>query len=289
MDTQLRCRLAPEIFLIRERGLVSIGPNLEKSITGIANTLKPAPPAGAFAGCANALFTNACTSSFRMRDLGPEPLTLPSSTPSSRAKRRTEGLACACAKAASSTGARLGGDAGAGAGAGVATAAAALACEGAACALAELTGAAGELVAGAAAGGLAGPAAPSLVSTVRIGMPCDTLSPTLMRSSFTTPAKGAGTSMVALSLSNVTSESSALIASPAFTRTSMTGTSLKSPMSGTSTSLSAPNVISPCSLACSIVRRICPAAGRPQQHASHRWRVWLLAIDGVLIDRLVHN
>ena len=82
-------------------------------------------------------------------------------------------------------------------------------------------------------------------------MPSDTLSPTLTFNSFTTPANGAGTSMVALSLSSVTSESSALTLSPGLTSTSMTGTSLKSPMSGTRTSLIAPNVISPFKFACS--------------------------------------
>ncbi len=51
------------------------------------------------------------------------------------------------------------------------------------------------------------------------------------------PAAGDGTSMVALSDSSVTSESSAATASPGFTSTSMTGTSVKSPMSGTLTSI----------------------------------------------------
>jgi hypothetical protein len=56
-------------------------------------------------------------------------------------------------------------------------------------------------------------------------------------SSCTTPANGAGTSIVALSDSSVTSGSSSLTASPGATSTSMIGTSEKSPMSGTSTSL----------------------------------------------------
>ena len=51
------------------------------------------------------------------------------------------------------------------------------------------------------------------------------------------PAAGEGTSIVALSDSSVTSESSAATVSPGFTSTSMTGTSLKSPMSGTLTSI----------------------------------------------------
>ena len=53
------------------------------------------------------------------------------------------------------------------------------------------------------------------------------------------PAEGAGTSIVALSLSSVISGSSALTASPTLTLMSMIGTSLKSPMSGTFTSVAA--------------------------------------------------
>src|SRR5215831_6032108 len=87
---------------------------------------------------------------------------------------------------------------------------------------------------GRAAG--AGLAAPSAASRTRITLPSLTLSPTLARSSFTVPALGAGTSIVALSDSSVTSGSSGLTASPALTSTSMIGTSLKSPMSGTLTS-----------------------------------------------------
>src|SRR5690348_3864516 len=67
-------------------------------------------------------------------------------------------------------------------------------------------------------------------------LPSLSLSPTLARSSFTVPAAGDGTSIVALSDSSVTSGSSTLTVSPAFTNTSMTGTSLKSPISGTLTS-----------------------------------------------------
>ena len=71
-------------------------------------------------------------------------------------------------------------------------------------------------------------------------MPSDTLSPTLMRTSFTTPADGEGISIVALSLSSVTSDCSGATVSPGLTRISMTSTLLKSPMSGTSTSCIAP-------------------------------------------------
>jgi hypothetical protein len=75
-------------------------------------------------------------------------------------------------------------------------------------------------------------AAPS-ASMVRIRLPCETLSPTLTFTSPTVPACGEGTSMVALSLSNVSSGSSTAIFWPALTWTSMIGMSLKSPMSGT--------------------------------------------------------
>ena len=74
-------------------------------------------------------------------------------------------------------------------------------------------------------------------SSRRIRLPSLTLSPTLTTTSFTVPAEGAGTSIVALSDSSVTSASSAFTASPAFTSTSITGTSLKPPMSGTLTSM----------------------------------------------------
>ena len=58
------------------------------------------------------------------------------------------------------------------------------------------------------------------------------MSPTLTTISVILPAAGDGTSMLALSDSSVTIGCSASTVSPAFTRISMTGTSLKSPMSG---------------------------------------------------------
>ena len=81
----------------------------------------------------------------------------------------------------------------------------------------------------------AGTAPPSLSSTSN-GDPSLILSPSLTRSSFTTPAALDGISIDALSLSTVTSDCSALIRSPGLTSTSMISTSLKSPMSGTFTS-----------------------------------------------------
>src|SRR5258706_2476634 len=67
--------------------------------------------------------------------------------------------------------------------------------------------------------------------------PLETLSPTLTRSSLTTPASEEGFSIVALSDSSVMREASLATRSPGFTRTSMTSMSLKSPMSGTFTSI----------------------------------------------------
>src|SRR5438034_2072438 len=84
---------------------------------------------------------------------------------------------------------------------------------------------------------VAAAAAVAAPSSVRIKLPSLTLSPTLTLSSLTVPAAGEGTSIVALSDSRVTSESSAFTVSPGLTKTSMTGTSLKSPMSGTLTSI----------------------------------------------------
>src|SRR5271169_6388490 len=112
-------------------------------------------------------------------------------------------------------------------------------------AAAEAAGGAGAglCAAGAAPAGGGGAAAGRALATaaadssVRMGLPSLTLSPTLTLSSLTVPAAGAGTSMVALSDSSVTSESSAFTAAPGLTNTSMTGTSLKSPMSGTLTSI----------------------------------------------------
>src|SRR5947199_371141 len=158
-----------------------------------------------------------------MRSFGPLPLILERSTPSMRAKVRTDGDACAPRNASSSTGAAAGLAGGAD------------------------SAAAGAAGAGAAGGSVAGvsvfaPAAPpaagaAVVSRVRMTLPSLTLSPTLTLSSLTVPAAGAGTSMVALSDSRVTSESSAFTVSPGLTKTSITGTSLKSPMSGTLTSI----------------------------------------------------
>ena len=65
--------------------------------------------------------------------------------------------------------------------------------------------------------------------------PAETLSPTATRMAATVPATGAGMSSVALSDSRVISGSLLLTTSPAATCTSITGTSMKWPISGTAT------------------------------------------------------
>src|ERR1700693_148883 len=135
-----------------------------------------------------------------MRSFGPVPLTRDRSTPSSRAKARTEGDACAFLKPSLSTG-------GAGAGS------AALPDADGAGAADDVEGAegwaGGAALRGASALACCGAAAPA-VSSVRITLPSLTLSPTLTLRSFILPAEGEGTSMVALSDSSVTSASSGL-------------------------------------------------------------------------------
>ena len=63
--------------------------------------------------------------------------------------------------------------------------------------------------------------------------PCETRSPIFTFSSLIVPGWGEGTSTVALSDSSVTSAVSLATTSPGFTKISMTGMFLKSPMSGT--------------------------------------------------------
>ena len=50
--TQLRARLAPEIFLIRDSGFASIGPNFAKSTVGHGSRLSEPPPVTPPAGAA---------------------------------------------------------------------------------------------------------------------------------------------------------------------------------------------------------------------------------------------
>jgi len=77
-------------------------------------------------------------------------------------------------------------------------------------------------------------------SMVRSRDPSETESPMFTSTFSTIPSPGAGTSIVALSLSSVTSASSALTASPGSTSTAPTGTSPKSPSGAASTSSSSP-------------------------------------------------
>src|SRR5208282_1195900 len=97
---------------------------------------------------------------------------------------------------------------------------------------AESTVGAGGTTAGTSAAGTLSTASP-LASISAISAPSETLSLTLTLSSLTTPENGDGTSMVALSVSSVMSESFAFTVSPILTITSMISTSLKLPMSGT--------------------------------------------------------
>ena len=96
---------------------------------------------------------------------------------------------------------------------------------------------------GAAAAGAAAAASPA-ASIISTSDPSLTLSPSLTRSSFTTPACDDGISIDALSLSTVISDCSAFTASPGLTSNSMTSTSAKSPMSGTLISTNAIFVVS---------------------------------------------
>ncbi len=83
-------------------------------------------------------------------------------------------------------------------------------------------------------------AAASALSISAMTVPSEASSPTFSLSSRTTPANGAGTSMVALSDSSVTSPWSLATVSPTFTSTSITGT-FSLPMSGTRASRTPPD------------------------------------------------
>jgi hypothetical protein len=63
-------------------------------------------------------------------------------------------------------------------------------------------------------------------------VPSDAVSPTFSSTSATVPPNGAGTSIVALSVSSVISGSFSATSSPGATWTSTTATSVKPPMSG---------------------------------------------------------
>src|SRR3954468_3533674 len=266
--SQARCRCGPDSFLMRGSGLVSIGPNLAKSTAGISGM--PMPPEGAaVAGAALGPLRKLSTSSLVIRPLSPLPFSLVRSTPSSRATRRTPGLAWTWPKSAAPAVAPAprSAEAAAWAGAGLGTA------TGWACGVGScwLTSEGGWVM------------APSPPLNIRIGVPSLTLSPALTRIFSTVPDDGAGTSMVALSDSSVRSGSSALIASPSLTRISMIGTSLKSPMSGTVTS------VVPAALASVMAVIIVSFPVSSLRAQSNRHRIGFLAIDPVFQDRLGHH
>ena len=88
--------------------------------------------------------------------------------------------------------------------------------------------------------------------------PFSTRSPTPTRSSRTVPAAGEGMSMVALSDSTVISGSSSLTTSPGATWISMTGTSVKSPRSGTLTSVAVGTVTPWAVMPVTLIRAVMP-------------------------------
>ena len=77
-----------------------------------------------------------------------------------------------------------------------------------------------------------------LFSKINIEFPSETLSPTFMIKDLTLPSKFEGISTLDLSLSIVIKGSFLTTVCPSLTKTSITSTSLKSPMFGTLTSIS---------------------------------------------------
>ena len=217
-----RCRNGPDIFLIRGRSWRCTGPNFEKSCAGISGIPDPCGAAAAAGAAVAGPLRKLSRSSLVIRPFAPLAPTWDRSIPSSRAIRRTLGPACAPAGAVFSSGAATAGGAASGA---------------------PTASDTGFAAAGPGAGSCCSTSdggvvhAPSPELSMRIGVPSLTWSPTLTSTSPTVPADGAGTSSVALSDSSVSSGSSALTLSPGATCTSMIGTSLKSPMSGTRTSV----------------------------------------------------
>ena len=77
-----------------------------------------------------------------------------------------------------------------------------------------------------------------------ITLPSLTLSPTLTAMALTTPPRGAGTSIVALSDSSETSGSSAFTVSPTFTKISITGNPvIRAPVSYRLAALARPRLV----------------------------------------------
>src|SRR5687768_6342973 len=156
-----------------------------------------------------------------MRPLRSLPLTWARSTPSSRATRRTAGLAYGTLSGI--TAAASNGTGGVRGPAPSKAAASDLAGAGAGAADSFGAGAGAGVGAAAAAGaGFAAPASAASISATTV--PSAISSPTFTFTSLTTPSNGAGTSIVALSDSSVTRPWSRLTVSPRFTSTSITGT-----------------------------------------------------------------
>ena len=217
--TQLRPRFAAVSFLIRFNGWRSVSPNLEKSTFGQGMRFRPPklPPDAVDALPAPPLIaalTKACTSSWVILPFGPEPLTWWTVTPSSRANLRTEGLAW-LAVGSTSTGVLI-----TGGGAGARTIGGSTLGAGAVAGSAFTTTGAGAVCA------TAGTVSAPLSSSTSTMAPSEIESPTLTLTSFTRPECDEGTSIVALSDSRTTIDCSFSTRSPAFTNTSMTGTSL---------------------------------------------------------------
>ena len=189
---------------MRDSGFVSTGPNFAKSTCGHGSRLSAPPPLmpppARAAGRAPliACFTKSCTSSCRMRPFGPVPLTCARSTPSSRAKLRTDGDACARLErcVVDRRGRRRRGSRRRRRGRGCRSRCGSWRRCGGAAAAAAAAGAAAPAAGAAAALRRAGAAASSIE---RSSEPSLTLSPTLTLTSLTVPADGDGTSIVALS------------------------------------------------------------------------------------------
>ena len=159
--------------------------------------------------------SEALRSSLVMRPFSPVPLIVAKSISSSRAMRRTPGSHVR-RKSPGLPDQRIFGAAGA--------APHSLAARAASCCC---------ITAGAACAGDA--SSPLSSRAKRKSLP--TRSPIFTNISLTVPADGEGTSIDALSDSKVINGSSSLTTSPGFTEISMIGTSLKSPISGTFTSI----------------------------------------------------
>src|SRR4029077_11378916 len=176
---------------------VSIGPYLAKSTFGQGSRLKPALSGvlGVDVAAAGALVKLA-TSPGRIRPRRPLPLTWRKSMPRSRASLRTDGPPYRMSNAASGTLRAANAEGMSNAASGALGAASA-----------GVGAAAGSAAAGDGAGGGAGRAcaATASVTSVRMTAPSLTRSPSLTFKSATTPPSGDGTSIEALSDSNVTS------------------------------------------------------------------------------------